>query len=105
MATVTIRNNTRAYADAGYWQMHLGHSQDGLADIETALRLDPHSNQAAEWQTHLCYLRAHLAQWEPAIDQCGEAWLLPPLGTNLPSAPSQPHMLGPVMIRRPKKAR
>jgi class 3 adenylate cyclase/TolB-like protein/Flp pilus assembly protein TadD len=67
------RNNSRAYADAGYYKMHLGHSQDGLADVETALRLDPHSNQAAQWQTHLCSLRAHLAQWEQAIEQCEKA--------------------------------
>ena len=58
MAIADDRNNSRAYADAGYYKMHLGRSQDGLADVETALRLDPHSNQAAEWQTHLCYLRA-----------------------------------------------
>jgi adenylate cyclase len=85
MAIADDRNNSRAYADAGYYKMHLGHSQDGLADIETALRLDPHSNQAAEWQTHLCYLRAHLAQWEPAIEQCEKAvaaapWDKPALG-------------------------
>ena len=85
MAIADDRNNSRAYADAGYYKMHLGHSQDGLADVETALRLDPHSNQAAEWQTHLCYLRAHLAQWEQAIEQCEKAvaaapWDNPALG-------------------------
>lgn len=73
MAIADDRNNPRAYADAGYYKMHLGRSQDGLADVETALRLDPHSNQASEWQTHICYLRAHLAQWEQAIEQCEKA--------------------------------
>jgi adenylate cyclase len=85
MSITDDRNNSRAYGDAGYYKMQLGRSQDGLADVETALRLDPHSNQAAEWQTRLCHLRAHLAQWEQAIEQCEKAvaaapWDNPSLG-------------------------
>ena len=85
MAIADDRNNPRAYADAGLYKMQLGRSQDGLTDVETALRLDPHSNQAPEWQTRVCYLRAHLAQWEQAIEQCEKAvaaapWDNPALG-------------------------
>jgi adenylate cyclase len=85
MAIADDRNNSRAYADAGLYKMQLGRSQDGLTDVETALRLDPHSNEAAEWQTRLCYLRAHLAQWEQAIEQCEKA---------VAAAPWDNHALG-----------
>ena len=73
MAIADDRNNPRAYGNAGFYKMHLGRSADGIADVETALRLDPHSSDAPFWQAHLCYLRAHLAQWEEAIEQCGKA--------------------------------
>jgi TolB-like protein/tetratricopeptide (TPR) repeat protein len=67
------RNNTRALGTAGYYKMRLGRSQEGVVDIEAALRLDPHSSEAPLWQTRLCYLRAHLAQWDQAIEQCRKA--------------------------------
>jgi|SRR5271163_35655 adenylate cyclase len=54
-------------------QNESGRSQDGITDIETALRLDPHSSDAPLWQSGLCYLRAHLGQWEKAIEQCEKA--------------------------------
>ncbi len=73
MAIADDRNNPRAYGNAGFYKMHLGRSQEGIADIEMALRLDPHSSEAPFWQAHLCYLRAHLAQWEKAIEQCEKA--------------------------------
>jgi adenylate cyclase len=73
MAIADDRNNSIAYANAGLYKMNLGRSQDGIADIETALRLDPHSSSAPSWQTRLCYLRAHLGQWEKAIEQCETA--------------------------------
>jgi adenylate cyclase len=73
MAIADDRNNARAYANAGLYKMNLGRSQDGIADIETALRLDPHSTDAPLWQVSLCYMRAHLAQWEQAIEQCEKA--------------------------------
>jgi TolB-like protein/Flp pilus assembly protein TadD len=67
------RNNARAYADAGFYKMHLGRSEDGIADIETALRLSPHENQVPEWQLHLCYSHDFLGQWEQAIEWCSKA--------------------------------
>jgi adenylate cyclase len=73
MAIADDRNNPRAYGNAGFYKMHLGRSADGIADVETALRLDPHSNEAPFWQAYLCYMRAHLAQWEKAIEQCDKA--------------------------------
>ena len=66
-------NNAKAYADAGHYKMFLGRSAEGVADIETALRLMPNDGLAPDWQSRLCYLRAHLAQWEQAIEQCQRA--------------------------------
>ena len=73
MAIADDRNNARAYGNAGLYKMDLGRSQDGIADIEAALRLDPHSTDVPVWQSRLCYLRAHLGQWEEAIEQCEKA--------------------------------
>jgi tetratricopeptide (TPR) repeat protein len=72
-AIANDRNNARAYADAGVYKMYLGRSEDGIADIETALRLSPHENQVPEWQLHLCYGHNFLAQWEQAIEWCSKA--------------------------------
>jgi TolB-like protein/Flp pilus assembly protein TadD len=41
MAIADDRNNPGAYADAGLYKMQLGRSQDGLTDVETALRFGP----------------------------------------------------------------
>jgi tetratricopeptide (TPR) repeat protein len=67
------RNNPMAHAYAGYWKMHLGRSADGVADVETALRLSPRDPQAPLWQSFLCYLHTHLAQWDQAIEECKKA--------------------------------
>jgi class 3 adenylate cyclase/TolB-like protein/Flp pilus assembly protein TadD len=73
MAIADDRNNARAYADAGSYKMYLGRGDEGISDIETALRLSPHENQVREWQTHLCYAHDLLGQWEQAIDWCTKA--------------------------------
>jgi tetratricopeptide (TPR) repeat protein len=67
------RNNPMAYAYAGFWKMNLGRSADGVADVETALRLSPRDPKAPKWQNFLCYLRNHLAQWDQAIKECEKA--------------------------------
>ena len=53
--------------------MFLGHAEDGVAGIETALRLSPHSPIASLWQSHLCYLHNLLGRWEQVIDWCEKA--------------------------------
>jgi tetratricopeptide (TPR) repeat protein len=53
--------------------MYLGHSEDGVAGVERALRLSPHDFQEPIWQVHLCYLHNHLAQWEQSIEWCERA--------------------------------
>src|SRR5574337_2211514 len=67
------RGNPMAYAYAGYWKMHLGRSAEGVADVETALRLSPRDPKAPAWQSYLCFLHAHLAQWDRAIEVCNKA--------------------------------
>jgi adenylate cyclase len=66
-------NNANAIAYAGFWKMYLGHSEEGVAGIERALRLSPHDFQEPIWQLHLCYLYNHLAQWEQSIEWCEKA--------------------------------
>ena len=66
-------NNARAIAQAGYLGSYFGHSEDGVAAVETALRLSPHDPTAPIMQVHLCYLHNNLAQWEQAIEWCEKA--------------------------------
>jgi adenylate cyclase len=67
------RNNALAYANAGYWKQYLGRSEDGIAALETALRLDPHSGGV--WFFHQALCRNHnlLGRWEQAIASCDKA--------------------------------
>jgi adenylate cyclase len=67
------RNNGEAYADAGFWKMFLSRSADGVADIETALRLSPRDPMVPYWRWWMCRLHSHLAQWEKAIEWCNMA--------------------------------
>jgi TolB-like protein len=67
------RNNPFPYASAGMYKMNLGRSQDGLSDVETALRLSPHDFGASIWHGYLGMLHAHLAHWEDAIEWCDKA--------------------------------
>jgi tetratricopeptide (TPR) repeat protein len=82
-AIANDRNNANAYAAAAIYKMYLGRSQDGLADIETAFLLSPHDWESPVWQTRLCHLYAHLAQWQQAIEQCERAAAADP-GDNGP---------------------
>jgi adenylate cyclase len=45
-------NNASAYANLNFWNMFLGHSEDGF---------------------NICHLHTHLAQWEKAIEWCGKS--------------------------------
>jgi TolB-like protein/Flp pilus assembly protein TadD len=66
-------NNARAIEHAGYLGSYFGHSEDGVAAVETALRLSPHDPTMPVMQVHLCYLHNNLAQWEQAIEWCEKA--------------------------------
>jgi tetratricopeptide (TPR) repeat protein len=66
-------NNADAYAIAGFRKTFLGHTEDGFAGIDTALRLSPRDPMAPWWQEERCELHANLAQWEQAIDWCGKS--------------------------------
>ena len=61
-------NNASAHAAAGYWKMFVGRAEDGVADLETAVRLSPRDPAAPYWRLFLCRLHTHLAQWEKAIE-------------------------------------
>ena len=67
------RNNADAYAAASFFKMFLGHSEDGFAGVETALRLSPRDPSVHFWQFFMCHLHTHLAQWEEAIEWCGKS--------------------------------
>jgi adenylate cyclase len=66
-------NNASAYANLNFWNMFLGHSEDGFAGLETALRLSPRDPLVPWWQFNICHLHTHLAQWEKAIEWCGKS--------------------------------
>jgi TolB-like protein/Tfp pilus assembly protein PilF len=63
-------NNADAHASVSAWRMFVGHSEDGFAGVETALRLSPHDPAVWNWQFYMCHLHTHLAQWEQAIEWC-----------------------------------
>ena len=66
-------NNPNAHANLSFWNMFLGHSEDGFAGVETALRLSPRDPSLTWWQFFMCHLHTHLAQWEQAIEWCGRS--------------------------------
>ena len=66
-------NNADAHAERSFWNMFLGHSEDGFAGVETALRLSPRDPNVSWWQFWMCHLHTHLAQWEQAIEWCGKS--------------------------------
>jgi adenylate cyclase len=66
-------NNAWAHANLSFWNMFLGHSEDGFTGVETALRLSPRDPGANWWQFYMCHLHTHLAQWEQAIEWCGKS--------------------------------
>jgi adenylate cyclase len=72
-AIVLDRNNARAHAWATFWKMFLGHSEDGFAGVEAALRLSPRDLDVPWWQFYMCALHAQLAQWEQAIEWCDKS--------------------------------
>ena len=67
------RNNALAYANAGSWKPYLGGSEDAVAALETALRLDPHGGGVPWWQAELCHAYNLLGRWEQAIELCNKA--------------------------------
>jgi tetratricopeptide (TPR) repeat protein len=66
-------SNPKAYADAGYYKMFLGRSEEGVTDVETALRLSPNDKEVPAWFSRLCYLHTMLAHWEQGIEWCEKA--------------------------------
>ena len=68
------RNNALAHANADFWKMFLGHSEDGFSGVETAFRLNPRDPvNVSWWQFDMCHLHMHLAQWEQAIEWCNKS--------------------------------
>ena len=66
-------NNADAHAQASFWNMFVGRSEDGFTGVETALRLSPRDPFKPFWQFYMCHLHTHLAQWEEAIDWCSKS--------------------------------
>jgi adenylate cyclase len=69
-AVATDPNNADAQAQASFWRMFVGRSEDGFAGVEKALRLGPQDPSAPQWQFYICHLHTHLAQWEKAVPWC-----------------------------------
>jgi adenylate cyclase len=66
-------NNAEAQGLAGIAKMYLGRAEEGVADLETALRLSPNDKMAPTWLARLCYLQTKLANWEAGIEWCEKA--------------------------------
>ncbi len=66
-------NYADAHANLSFWNVFLGHSEDGFAGLETALRLSPRDPNVSWWQFYMCHAHTHLAQWEQAIEWCGKS--------------------------------
>ena len=66
-------NYADAHAERSLYNMFLGHSEDSFAGVETALRLSPRDPAVPQWQSIMCPLHNHLAQWEQAIEWCGKS--------------------------------
>jgi TolB-like protein/class 3 adenylate cyclase/Tfp pilus assembly protein PilF len=74
-------NSAEAYGSAGLYKMFLGRSEEGLADVETALRLSPNDKEVRTWLAYLCFIHAKLAQWDQAIESCQKAENAVPSGS------------------------
>jgi adenylate cyclase len=69
-ATALDPNNAYALALGSYRKMYLGRADEGLAGVETALRLSPRDLNVPWWQFNMCFLHANLAHWDQAIPWC-----------------------------------
>jgi adenylate cyclase len=67
------RNHANAHAVAGYFKQFVGRSEDGLSDLETALRLSPCDGGVPNYQSFVCTLQTNLGRWEEAIEWCNKA--------------------------------
>jgi class 3 adenylate cyclase/TolB-like protein/Tfp pilus assembly protein PilF len=63
-------NDADAHAEAGLWKGSLGHVEDGISGVETALRLSPRDRDVPIWQYYMCALHDYLQHWEQAIEWC-----------------------------------
>jgi class 3 adenylate cyclase/TolB-like protein len=72
-AIANDRNIAADYAEVSFRKMFFGHSEDGFAGVEKALRLSPRDPRAPQWQFYMCHLHNHLAQWEQAIEWCNKS--------------------------------
>jgi adenylate cyclase len=66
-------NYAAAYGRLGGWKGLAGRAEEGLADVETAIRLSPHDPVMWLWELNICSLRIQLAQWDQAIAPCRQA--------------------------------
>jgi TolB-like protein len=66
-------NYAMPYARLGAWKGLAGRSEQGFADIETAMRLSPRDPVLWLWEWYICSLHMHLAQWDQAIAPCQQA--------------------------------
>jgi len=66
-------NFAAAYGSLGGWKGLAGRSEQGFADIETAMRLSPRDPLLWVWDWYICTLHTKLAQWDQAIAPCQQA--------------------------------
>jgi TolB-like protein/DNA-binding winged helix-turn-helix (wHTH) protein/tetratricopeptide (TPR) repeat protein len=67
------RNNALAYAIAGLHKAYVGRGDEGIAYLETALRLNPRDGSVPNWQYFICHIHNLLGRWEKAIEWCNKS--------------------------------
>ena len=63
-------NNAAARATLGLHKMYIGRCEEGIGDIQTAIRSSPHDGSVPNWQAYLCRLNNQLGRWDEAIEWC-----------------------------------
>jgi adenylate cyclase len=66
-------NYAGPYARVAFWKGLAGRSEQGFADLETAMRLSPRDPILWLWEMYICVLHTNLAQWDQAIAPCQQA--------------------------------
>jgi Flp pilus assembly protein TadD len=66
-------NRASAYAFRGFTRLFIGRAAEAIPEVETAVRLSPRDPYRPGWDSQICHLIVHMAQWEKAAESCQRA--------------------------------
>jgi tetratricopeptide (TPR) repeat protein len=73
---VAIENDPNlagAYAFRGFTRLFIGRAAEAIPEVETAIRLSPRDPNRPGWDSQICHLIVHMAEWEKAAESCQRA--------------------------------